>query len=265
MDVDDAKPGAARERSLREVPPLLSIDPTGRWIALVHAGELRLLPFTPAPAAAAEAPPLSTSAIECARFSRTGELLLSGGGDKQVRLWDTATRECTRSWMHGKKIACVEFSPDAGVAMWADRFGEVYVVSLREADAAPSLALGHLSPVSHLRLSPCGTALLSADREGHVRNSAWPNPFVIANYYLAHTLPLQTVLPLVRRPRPASVALRPSPYHRAPARAAHPTTRPHPPPRQAAAPLLFTSANAGRDLCLWRRAPAPRPPPPPRA
>ena len=212
----DDKAGAARHRSVREDLPLLAIDTSGRWFALVHAGELRLLPLVASPAAAPVTPPLSTSAVECVRFDRTGALLLSGGGDKVVRLWDTATRTCTRSWTHGKKIACVEFSADGGVAMWADRFGEVYVVSLREPDAEPTLALGHLSPVSHLRLTPCGTALLTADREGHVRNSVWPHPFVINNYYLGHTLPLQMVLPM------------------------------------ASSPLLVTCATGAGDICVWR-------------
>ena len=210
------KAGAARHRSVREDLPLLAIDTSGRWFALVHAGELHLSPLAASPAAAPATPPLSTSAVECARFDRTGALLLSGGGDKVVRLWDTATRTCTRSWTHGKKIACVEFSADGGVAMWADRFGEVYVVSLGEPDAEPTLALGHLSPVSHLRLTPCGTALLTADREGHVRNSVWPHPFVINNYYLGHTLPLQVVLPM------------------------------------ASAPLLVTCATGAPDVCMWR-------------
>ena len=36
------KAGAARHRSVREDLPLLAIDMSGRWFALVHGGELHL-------------------------------------------------------------------------------------------------------------------------------------------------------------------------------------------------------------------------------
>ena len=215
--VREKKPGAARTAGVRGVPLFLSVDASGSHVSVVHRGELRLLPCAAAATAAAatSTEPLCASAVECARFDRAGTQLLSGGADKVVRLWDTASRACVRSWTHNKKIACVEFSPDGDVVMFADRFGEVYTVALREPDAEPSLALGHLSPVSHLRLSACGTALLTADREGHVRSSLWPNPFVIQRYYLTHTQPLQLVLPM------------------------------------ASSPLLLTCADSARELCVW--------------
>ena len=124
-----------------------------------------------------------------------------------------------RSWEASKKIAAVEFSADGATAIWADRFGEVYCAAVDgPAGAAPALALGHLSPVSHLRLAPCGAKLLTADREGHVRTSMWPHAFVIDCYCLRHVTPLQIMLPLV------------------------------------SAPLLLTAADGGREVCVWRGA-----------
>ena len=122
--VREKKPGAARTAGVRGVPLLLSVDPSGSHVSVVHRGELRLLPC--AATAGASTEPLCASSVECARFDRAGTQLLSGGADKVVRLWDTASRACVRSWTHNKKIACVEFSPDGGVVMFADRFGEVY-------------------------------------------------------------------------------------------------------------------------------------------
>ena len=49
-----------------------------------------------------------------------------------------------------------------------------------------------------------------------MRNSVWPHPFVINNYYLGHTLPLQMVLPM------------------------------------ASSPLLVTCATGAGDICVWR-------------
>ena len=152
----------------------------------------------------------------CARFDASGSRLLTGGDDKVVRCWDVSSATCVRSWTHSKKIGCVEVAADGSTVIWADRFGEVFAVPLDDAAAKPTVALGHLSPVSHLRLSPCGTLLISADREGHVRSSCWPHTFVIGSFYLSHTSPLQLALPL------------------------------------AHAPLLITAASNGHAVCLWK-------------
>ena len=153
----------------------------------------------------------------CARFDDAGKQLLVGGSDKQVVLFESLPPEApSKQWTHNKKIGCVAFSPDGRTVMWADAFGEVHGVTLNGEDAEPSLILGHLSPVSHLTFTHCGSALLTADREGHVRSSRWPEAFVIDCYYLWHATPLSMVLPLKSRP------------------------------------LLLTAAADGRELCMWR-------------
>ena len=203
------------------------VDARGAWIALVQNGVLRLT--ATATTMHPNVTTLCTTGVRCARFDRDAEgakLLLSGGDDKRVVVWrldrcDSAAE--SRSWEHSKKIAAVEFSGNfyEATAIWADRFGEVYCAAAGSAappGAAPALALGHLSPVSHLRLAPCGTKLLTADREGHVRTSMWPHAFVIDCYCLRHVTPLQIMLPL------------------------------------ASAPLLLTAADGGREVCVWRGA-----------
>ena len=184
------------------------VDASGEWLALVQNGALRLV--STAKIASSSAMPLSSSGttlcatgVRCVRFSRDGAKLLAGGDDKRVVVWrrnsDSAAE--VRSWEATKKIAAVEFSADGATAIWADRFGEVYCAAVGgPAGAAPALALGHLSPVSHLRLTPCGAKLLTADREGHVRTSMWPHAFVIDCYCLRHVTPLQIMLPLVSAP-----------------------------------------------------------------
>ena len=169
-------------------------------------------------ATSASEPPLllKPAAVRCACFDATGLRLIAGGADKQVWLWNLPdVGRLARCWTHGKKVGCVAFSPNGAMALWADAFGEVHGVSLSDADASPTLLLGHLSPISHLRFAPVGNALLTADREGHVRSSNWPNPFVIEAFYLQHVSPLEIVLPL------------------------------------AHVPLLLTVAAAGRELCCW--------------
>ena len=104
-----------------------------------------------------------------ARFGSMGKLV-TGGDDKYVRIWDVSSATCVRSLLHQKKVACVEIDSNTKTVLFADRFGEVYGVALDDQEAAPVLVLGHLSPISHLRLTPSGSELLTADREGHVRN-----------------------------------------------------------------------------------------------
>ena len=116
----------------------------------------------------------------------------------------------------GAEPAPSAFSPDGFMALYADLFGEVHGVSLADAEGGPTLVLGHLSPVSHLTFTPCSGALLTADREGHLRSSRWPDAFVIECYYLWHTSPLLLALPLT------------------------------------SSPLVLTAPVDGKELCLWR-------------
>ena len=157
----------------------------------------------------------------CACFDKEGTRLITGGDDKQVRLWDQLppTQAPTRIWSSpsSKKIGCVAFSPDGGTVLWADLFGEVYAVSVGSSgEVTPVLVLGHLSPISHLAFHPTAPALLTADREGHVRSSQWPAAYVIDCYYLEHNSPLSLMLPL------------------------------------QCAPLVLTAATAGTGVCVFR-------------
>ena len=161
---------------------------------------------------------LDLSTASCACFDASGTRLLVGGDDKKVILYETllTDKAATRSWTASKKIGRVAFSPCGQTAMWADLFGEVHGVALSDADAAPELVLGHLSPVSQMTFTSCGGALLTSDREGHVRSSLWPHAFVIECYYLWHTKPLLLLIPLV------------------------------------SSPLILTAAADGYEVCAWR-------------
>lgn len=155
------------------------------------------------------------SCASCACFDASGARLLAAE-DKTIVLYDSLPPGApSRRWTHGKKVGCVAFSPDGCFALWSDFFGEVYSVAL-DSEATPSLVLGHLSPVSHMTYASSGGALLTADREGHVRSSQWPHAFVIECYYLWHTSPLLVVLPL------------------------------------ASSPLMISAACDGHELCVWR-------------
>lgn len=141
---------------------------------------------------------------------------MSAGDDKMVRVWDVSSASCLRSWVHQKKLACVEMSKDDQTVLFSDRFGEAFSVGLNDSDASPTLLLGHLSPISHLRLTSSGANLLTADHEGHVRSSQYPHAFIIERYFLMHTSPVQIMVTLSQQP------------------------------------LLLTAAAEGREVCLWK-------------
>ena len=237
--IDPSRKSEVNAASRRSSPPdatlALSIDPSGRWMCVCQRGALHILSADsgPIPLVPADGEPLRARS---ARFSGMGKLV-TAGDDKLVRVWDVTSATCLRSWLHHKKVACVQLSSDGQTILFADRFGEVYSVALDGSEATPVLILGHLSPISHLRLSPTGSELLTADREGHVRNrstpsrttakttvcndhtidgatdssdkspttgcrmplrSAYPHAFVINEFYMHHTSPVQIMLPLVQ-------------------------------------------------------------------
>jgi len=194
-----AAEGAGRQSHLtpKDDAWILAIDPSGTNLALALGTSLHLVRCEDPPQAGALLTPVN-GIVRCIAFNPAGTSLLSGSDDKRVQLWDVHSRSCTHSWSHNKKMGCVAFSGD-GCALFADRFGEIYVISLNDPNAAPILRLGHLSPVSKLAFAPPllppqlppqlpphpeghregaadGTPplLISADREGHVRASRWP-------------------------------------------------------------------------------------------
>ena len=203
----------------------------GTWACVPSGSSFCLLQLPSNPSSAADASMMQKLEVSlpatCACFDGTGTRLLVGGDDKTVRLWDTLPPGETpaRTWVHNKKIGCVAFSPDGDIVMWSDLFGEVFSVSLSAgAAAAPAILLGHLSPISHLAFHPTDAALLSADREGHVRESQWPLAYIIECYYLEHQSPIVIMLPL------------------------------------ATSPLVLTAATDGKMLCAWRVHAADTPP-----
>ena len=57
-------------------------------------------------------------AIRCMKFNRDGSRFITGGFDKQIRIWDTETGEVIRTISNGRRPYCVTFAPrDQNIVM----------------------------------------------------------------------------------------------------------------------------------------------------
>ncbi|XP_077991954.1 WD repeat-containing protein 91-like [Glandiceps talaboti] len=56
---------------------------------------------------------MNTVCVNCTQFNHNGHLLVTGGSDGFIRLYDMQRYECLMSWKaHSGEIYCVQFSPD---------------------------------------------------------------------------------------------------------------------------------------------------------
>ena len=151
---------------------------------------------------------LPGGAFRCADMNHDATQLLTGGDDKAVTLFELCSHDdddyrqpkVIAKWKHQKKIAAVAFTASPHIGIFADRFGEVFSVQLNDDTVVPTLRFGHLSPISHMYMLACGSYVMSADREGHVRATCWPHSDVIERFFLAHVTPVQIVLSLDTEP-----------------------------------------------------------------
>ena len=137
----------------------------------------------------------SQQALVSIAFSNDGEFLVTIDGDKTVRVWNVASKECVASHRLPKKLSSLTVAPLQGgavteVALVGDKTGDVWALPLPGLGQA-TLMLGHTaSIVTGLALvgPPGGGCLVaSADRDEKVRLSCWPETSLVSNFCLGHT------------------------------------------------------------------------------
>lgn len=107
-----------------------------------------------------------TMAVE---FSPDGKLLASGSSDRQVFLWDVATRQVVQT-LHGMgdNIYDVTFSPDGSLVAACSRDETVRIWNIAE-NKLLHLLEGHMGMVFEVEFSPDGKYLLSASADQAIK------------------------------------------------------------------------------------------------
>ncbi|HYM00482.1 MAG TPA: WD40 repeat domain-containing protein, partial [Blastocatellia bacterium] len=106
--------------------------------------------------------------VNSVAFSRDGKFIVSGGGDRSVRICSVTTHELVQTIEHGEWVNCVAFAPSGQAVASAGRDGSVKLWQ-----AAGGALLGnvqaHPQNATCLTFSPDGSWIISGGAEGTIR------------------------------------------------------------------------------------------------
>ncbi|CAL0310352.1 unnamed protein product [Lupinus luteus] len=138
--------------------------------------------------------------IRAIRFSANGNLFVSAGDDKTLKIWSSISWRCIFTLSSEKRISAVAISNDESCVCFADKFGVVWVVDITGFDAnqplldkKPTPLLSHYcSIITSLEFSPDDRFILSADRDFKIRVTNFPKKPLdgaheIQSFCLGHT------------------------------------------------------------------------------
>ncbi|GBG75282.1 hypothetical protein CBR_g19915 [Chara braunii] len=206
-----------KEATTAMAPGLIAVQPGGSAVAVAIGAGLRIFDIAKGQAVTLldeqGRPDRHGDSIRACAFHPSGRFFASGGDDKLLKLWDTATWQCRRNIRHPKKISALTFSADGCWVITADKFGVVHVAAAHDATTVelcgasadehadgektdvdqPTQLLAHYSSIiTSVAVSDDGRFVASADRDFKVRVSVFPRQpkrgaHEIQSFCLGHT------------------------------------------------------------------------------
>ncbi|XP_031253063.1 tRNA (guanine-N(7)-)-methyltransferase non-catalytic subunit wdr4-like [Pistacia vera] len=193
----------ANNKDVEVAPALISVHPNQNSVAVAVGSDLRVYDLLGDGAVSLlddSGGPSHKDSIRAIRYGANGKLFVSAGDDKIVKIWSAESWKCISSVCSEKRVTAVAISNDGKYVCFADKFGVVWVVDLRELDesqasankkAAPLLA-HYCSIITSLEFSPDGQFVVSADRDFKIRVTVFPKKPLdgaheIQSFCLGHT------------------------------------------------------------------------------
>ncbi|KAF3322868.1 tRNA (guanine-N(7)-)-methyltransferase non-catalytic subunit wdr4 [Carex littledalei] len=178
-------------------PALIAVHPTESSVVVAVGSELRVFDLKEDCAVSPVddlGGPHHSASIRAISFSFDGELFVSAGDDKIVKIWKTGSWNCIHTIQSEKRVSAVSISQDSGYVTFADKFGVVWIMSLKEdRDTKAVPILGHYcSIITSMKFSPDGRFIATADRDHKIRITVFPRNALkgaheIQSFCLGHT------------------------------------------------------------------------------
>ncbi|TYK26215.1 tRNA (guanine-N(7)-)-methyltransferase non-catalytic subunit wdr4 [Cucumis melo var. makuwa] len=191
-------------KDVEVAPALIALHPTENSVAVAVGSDLRVFDLVGNCAVFLvdeSGVPYHKDSIRTICYGSKGQLFVSAGDDKTVKIWSTESWRCIYNVVSEKRVSAAAISPNGLHVCFADKFGVIWVVDLDGgvdgnqplvSKKAMSLLSHYCSIITSLKFSLDGRFLVSADRDFKIRVTTFPTKPVneareIQSFCLGHT------------------------------------------------------------------------------